>query len=529
MADVFVSYVAEDRAIAERIARGLETFGYSVWWDRHLHGGANFAAEIERQLTAAKTVVVLWSRRSLDSQWVRDEAQQARDENKLVPLRLDRVQPPLGFRQLQCLDFDDWNGNSRDESFGSLVGSIRELIGATSTGVASRAPTTTRRPPRNWSRPVAIVGALLVVVAAALVWRYVDRSPQSTNAPPPIRSSEQVPHLAPKKAVDPRAEEAYLKGIAAREGTSGEQDLMGYLDLEKAIAIAPDWAAPRASLAATYYMHLDYAMMPASYLEPERQALREAKEAAQPAVELDDDSGDAHIALGIAHYLYDWDWDAAERELRRGHELGASDPVLRSVAPGFFFVTGHPTEALGWMREAVAAAPGDAFVRTRQAELSRASGLYDEAFAEANALLADHPGHVPGDLQRLYAMEALGNIDGIREHVQRWIALSPLGFDWLPATAEKSERILQSEGPAAFWRFSAQTFLTSHYFDPVRAARSYVRGGAYDEAFDALEQAYRMKASAILWVPQSAEFAPLRSDARFVSLAERLKLPVPTS
>ena len=111
MADVFVSYVSEDRAIAEKISRGLEGAGFSVWWDRHIHGGVGFRKEIDRQLGAAKVVVVLWSAASLDSEWVCDEAQQALDENKLIPLRLDGVQPPLGFRQAQSLDFSDWNGD----------------------------------------------------------------------------------------------------------------------------------------------------------------------------------------------------------------------------------------------------------------------------------------------------------------------------------------------------------------------------------------------------------------------------------
>ena len=50
MPDVFLSYVTEDRDIADRISRGLEDAGLSVWWDRHLEGGAEFGPEIERQL-----------------------------------------------------------------------------------------------------------------------------------------------------------------------------------------------------------------------------------------------------------------------------------------------------------------------------------------------------------------------------------------------------------------------------------------------------------------------------------------------
>lgn len=130
MADVFVSYVSEDRTIAEKISRGLEGAGFSVWWDRHIHGGVGFRKEIDRQLTEARVVIVLWSAASLDSEWVCDEAQQARDQKKLIPLRLESVQPPLGFRQTQSLDFGVWNGDLKAASFIKLVDSARHLLGA---------------------------------------------------------------------------------------------------------------------------------------------------------------------------------------------------------------------------------------------------------------------------------------------------------------------------------------------------------------------------------------------------------------
>ena len=140
MADVFVSYVSEDRASAELIARGLEGAGLSVWWDRHIHGGVGFRKEIDRQLGAAKVVVVLWSAASLDSEWVCDEAQQASDENKLIPLRLDGVQPPLGFRQAQSLDFGGWNGDLKAASFIKLVESARHFLGDAAPAAAAPVP-----------------------------------------------------------------------------------------------------------------------------------------------------------------------------------------------------------------------------------------------------------------------------------------------------------------------------------------------------------------------------------------------------
>ena len=55
-------------------------------------------------------VVVLWSKQSIESDWVRDEAAQGRDRRRLVPLSLDGTLPPLGFRQMQMIDLSDWRG-----------------------------------------------------------------------------------------------------------------------------------------------------------------------------------------------------------------------------------------------------------------------------------------------------------------------------------------------------------------------------------------------------------------------------------
>ena len=137
MSDVFVSYVSEDRAIAEKISRGLEGAGFSVWWDRHIRGGVDFAPEIARQLDAAKVVIVLWSKASLESGWVRDEAQQARDENKLIPVRLDSVQPPLGFRQYQTIDFWRAKGARRTSRIHELLQAV-EAVAPEAAGSARK-------------------------------------------------------------------------------------------------------------------------------------------------------------------------------------------------------------------------------------------------------------------------------------------------------------------------------------------------------------------------------------------------------
>lgn len=108
MADVFLSYARGDRSAAERLARAIGEAGLSVWWDRHIKGGAEFSRDIERQLDAAARVLVLWSKEAVDSRWVRDEASVAADSGRLVGATLDGTPPPLGFRQFQTIDLSDW-------------------------------------------------------------------------------------------------------------------------------------------------------------------------------------------------------------------------------------------------------------------------------------------------------------------------------------------------------------------------------------------------------------------------------------
>lgn len=124
MADVFISYSREDRELVESLAESLQTEGFSVWWDRDIGGGTEFARAIERELSAAKTVVVAWSTASIGSHWVRDEADYAREENKLLPLSLDGVLPPLGFRQLHALEFKGWDRNADHPAFAALLSSL---------------------------------------------------------------------------------------------------------------------------------------------------------------------------------------------------------------------------------------------------------------------------------------------------------------------------------------------------------------------------------------------------------------------
>ena len=74
MADIFVSYSRDDREQVAKLARALEGRGWSVWWDPHLQAGDQFDRLIEAEITKSRCVLVVWSRSSVNSDWVRAEA-----------------------------------------------------------------------------------------------------------------------------------------------------------------------------------------------------------------------------------------------------------------------------------------------------------------------------------------------------------------------------------------------------------------------------------------------------------------------
>lgn len=113
MSDIFISYARPDRAKAELLAKALEHAGWSVWWDAKIPPGRTFDEVIEEVLRATRCVVVLWSRKSVKSDWVREEASEGKRRRILVPAFIqNNVKPPFGFRLLEAADLSNWKGET---------------------------------------------------------------------------------------------------------------------------------------------------------------------------------------------------------------------------------------------------------------------------------------------------------------------------------------------------------------------------------------------------------------------------------
>ena len=124
MSRVFLSYAREDVEAAKRLADVIAHAGHEVWWDRHIQGGSRFTNEIDRALKEAEAVVVLWSETSVQSAWVQDEAAEGRDSGRLVPVALNSVKPPLGFRQFHTVSLGSSKENEQFEGVDDLLNAI---------------------------------------------------------------------------------------------------------------------------------------------------------------------------------------------------------------------------------------------------------------------------------------------------------------------------------------------------------------------------------------------------------------------
>jgi adenylate cyclase len=135
---VFVSYARPDEPHAERVAAGLRAKGYEVWRDDELPAHRAFSEVIEERLRGATAVVVLWSDSAAKSQWVRAEADTARNSAKLIQVQLDGTLPPLPFNQIHCADLAGWDGNTETAGWRKLLMSIAALEVSADHGTKSR-------------------------------------------------------------------------------------------------------------------------------------------------------------------------------------------------------------------------------------------------------------------------------------------------------------------------------------------------------------------------------------------------------
>jgi serine/threonine-protein kinase len=225
MWDVFISYKAEDRPRVEPLVDALEGEGLSVWWDARVGGGEAWREAIAERLEAARCVIVVWSKRSTgpEGRFVRDEASRAQQRGTYLPVTIDKVQPPLGFGEMQALSLTGWKGSASDPHYRAVSACVHSMLGTTPSANRSQeqAPRFSRR------TSLAAGGAAVAVAAGAGGWLLFRPSGAKANtiAVLPFANLSGDPsenYFSDGIAEEVRSALAALAGIAVVARTSSE-------------------------------------------------------------------------------------------------------------------------------------------------------------------------------------------------------------------------------------------------------------------------------------------------------------------
>jgi len=232
MVDVFISYSRANQALVRRLAEAVKRLGYSTWWDDELPPHLSYGDVITEKIGQAKAAIVVWSEDAAASEWVRAEADVARNQKKLIQTSIDGRMPPMPFNQIQFAAIGDWQGEEDHPGWIKVKASLEALCGT--PGVA--APLPAAAPPALSAPPAAMPAAApapapgggllvpallgLLVLAVLLVgfvlWSRGDGGRPTTEDAPatvpapaaPAQQQAEAPRPAGAKPPAPAAEAA---------------------------------------------------------------------------------------------------------------------------------------------------------------------------------------------------------------------------------------------------------------------------------------------------------------------------------
>ena len=172
-----------------------------MWWDTRLKAGEIWDEVIEKEIKTARTVVLLWSHASVNSRWVKREARIADKRRILAPVRLQEVDIPLEFSDVQAADLIDWQGDRAHDGLRQLINDIIAIASAPARKDGEVAPALFGAPSdkrsrarfgrfgrKRWLLASMIVAALAAVGAGYVVYQRQDHRPSAEWQQPPFRN-----------------------------------------------------------------------------------------------------------------------------------------------------------------------------------------------------------------------------------------------------------------------------------------------------------------------------------------------------
>ncbi len=311
-------------------------------------------------------------------------------------------------------------------------------------------------------------------------------------------------YLSDTQTVDPEAYQLYLRG---RHYMLLDQLEKGRNYLEQAIEKDPSFALAYAQLADCYrQLSLSGSLRP-------REAYPKAKVAALKALELNDNLAEAHAALGQIRFMFEWEWSSPEGNFKRALQLNPSSADVYTLYGNYLVKTGRFDEGIAALKKAIEMDPLSDPVSVNLGWAYFNSKKYDEGIAELRTLSSLNLDLVRIPLAFNYAgkglyNQALAECDKVQ---------GPSLCGWVYAVSGKRTEALSNARRLA-------DMSTRRYMNVIWIAATYTALGDKKEALRFLEQSYSERAVEITFLKVAPEFDPLRSDAHFQDLLQRIGL-----
>ena len=313
------------------------------------------------------------------------------------------------------------------------------------------------------------------------------------------------------------AQQLYLKSRNAWSKRTPSDIRDGANLLEQAIKIDPTYAAAYAGLADSYNMLVNYSVLPAE------EAFPKAKEAAEKALDLDEDLAEAHAARAFIYFMYDWNWAEAGREYRRAIDLKPEYTPARQWYASLLAATGQTTEALAEAKRASDLDPFSPIIVSHPSWISYLSRDAEGTAVEARRALKLDPGFYPARRYLALAYDLQGKYNEALAEFQNAITISRGS---VLSKAEVGHAYAKAGKRAEALRMidELQHSTSERRVSPFHFALIYAGLGENDRAIEFLNKAVDERAERLVWLKVDPRFDGLRKDPRFNDLLRRIGL-----
>ena len=324
--------------------------------------------------------------------------------------------------------------------------------------------------------------------------------------------------LTKRQTCDPEAYSLYLKGRHHWNRWTEEGFYKAIEYFQQAVEKDSSYALAYAGIADSYVL-LGWN----GYLRP-KDTYPKAKEAAEKALKLDPDLGEAHTSLAAVLWLYDWQWKEAQREFQHSLDLNPTYPTANHWYAEFVMTMGRQDEAISRMKKSQELDPLSLIISAGIGWAHYMSRRYEDALEQLHRTVELDPNYpvtywILGLILRKMGQNDLAITEG-----EKGVTFS--GGSPMFRAALAQTLAVAGQRDAAIQILEALKELANHkYVGAYFFAGIYAGLGEDDLAIESLEKSCEEHSHWLLYLHMHPGFDSLRSYPRFQDLLRRVGLP----